>query len=400
MQVDFYRHGLSAADAAVVANVLDTPFLTTGRVCREVEAQLCAYFEVPHAVLTSSWTSGAMALLLAMGIGPGDEVIVPAMTFVASANIVELVGARTVLVDVEPDTFLMAPETAARAVTPRTKAVIPVHLYGRMIDVAGLRRALDAVSAPKQHIFIIEDCAHCFEGRRASERPGRHSDAAAFSFYATKNVTCGEGGAVICRDAGLYGRLLEARLHGMSASAIDRFRGGRYNHWDMRNVGVKANLPDLLAALLPAQIATIDKRLPERQALAARYRAAFADTPLRLPADIADCTDACHLFTIGVPASLRDIAITTLNEAGISVTVNFRALPDLTYYRERYPDAAAHCPNAIAWGRETISLPLYPGMPPDHQAYVIDVVRRDIVGRLMASRQCASDTSNRFGAVE
>lgn len=372
MKVDFYRHGLSGADADAIAEVLETPFLTTGTVGRGVEDQLRTYFDLPHAVLVNSWTNGALATLLAMGVGPGDEVIVPAQTFVASANVVELLGAVTRLVDVDPDTLLMTPEIAAAAVTERTKVVMPVHLYGRMVDVAALRTALDGVAAPGQRIYILEDCAHCFEGKLHGDRPGAHSDAALFSFYATKNVTCGEGGAAVLRDEALYRDLLETRLHGMSATAVDRFRGGRYNHWDMNQLGVKANLPDLLAALLPHQIETIDTRLDERHALAARYREAFEGAGLRLPAPVAGAVDASHLFTIGVED--RDRVIAMLNEAGISVTVNFRALPDLGYYRERYPESAQDCANALKWGRQTISLPLYPGLPRAHQDHVIATV--------------------------
>jgi UDP-4-amino-4-deoxy-L-arabinose-oxoglutarate aminotransferase len=376
MKVDFYRHGLSAANALDVARVLETPFLTTGQVCSEVEARICNYFDAPHAVLTSSWTSGATAALLAMGIGPGDEVIVPAMTFVASANIVELVGATTVLVDVDPDTLLLSPNAAAAAVTERTKLVIPVHLYGRMVDIRLMRMALDRVSRQSQRIAILEDCAHCFEGKLGPDRPGRYSDVAAFSFYATKNITCGEGGALVIRDGELHEWILEARLHGMSASAADRFKGGRYNHWDMARLGVKANLPDLLAALLPGQIASIDDKLRQRQGIVERYRAAFSGTPLRLPSTIDRCLDAHHLFTIGVPEPLRDRIISQLNDAGIAVTVNFRALPDLTYYKHHYPGAAAACPNALAWGRQTISLPLYPSLPLLEQEHVIETVLR------------------------
>jgi UDP-4-amino-4-deoxy-L-arabinose-oxoglutarate aminotransferase len=379
MKVDFYKHGLSANDASAIAKVLETPFLTTGQVNRQVEGQLCAYFDVPYAVLASSWTSGATAALMAMGVGPGDEVIVPAMTFVASANIVELLGATTRLVDIDPDTLLVTASTVAAAVTPRTKAVIPVHLYGQMVDIAELRSELDRVSAPDQYIYILEDCAHCFEGRLGNSRPGRYSDAAAFSFYATKNVTCGEGGAVIFHDAKLHQAMLETRLHGMSASAVDRFRGGKYNHWDMERLGIKANLPDLLAALLPQQIETIDDRLPERHRLSERYRDAFSGTSLRMQKKIENCTDACHLFTIGVSPAVRDRAIALLNDAGISVTVNFRALPDLSYYRSRYPESEMSCPNAIQWGRQTISLPFYPGIPDDELKHVIDVVLTQIV---------------------
>jgi UDP-4-amino-4-deoxy-L-arabinose-oxoglutarate aminotransferase len=374
MQVDFYKHGLTRADAEGVAEVLATPFLTTGSVACEVEDKLRRYFDVPHAVLVNSWTNGALATLLAMGVGPGDEVIVPAQTFVASANVVELLGATTRLVDVDAGTLLLTPEFAAAAVTEQTKVVMPVHLYGQMVDIPALRAAIDAAAGSDQRIYILEDCAHCFEGQLHGVRPGAYSDAAIFSFYATKNVTCGEGGAAILRDDALYGALLETRLHGMSATAIDRFKGGKYNHWGMEQLGVKANLPDLLAALLPRQIDTIDEQLLQRRALANRYRAAFEDLNLRMPVPVVGATDALHLFTIGLNA--RDCAIALLNNVGISVTVNFRALPDLGYYAKKYPESLTDCPEAVAWGGQTISIPFYPGMPQAHQDHVIKAVRQ------------------------
>ncbi|EKV26044.1 4-keto-6-deoxy-N-Acetyl-D-hexosaminyl-(Lipid carrier) aminotransferase [Caenispirillum salinarum AK4] len=269
LKVPFYRHDLTADDANAVAAVLATPFLTSGSVGREVEAQIAAFFDVPHALLTNSWTNGALAVLLALGVKPGDEVIVPAMTFIASANVAELLGARPVFVDVDPKTLLMRPEAVAAALTPRTKVVMPVHLYGQMCDMRGIRSVL----AEREDVFLIEDCAHCFEGTRGGMRPGRWSDAAIFSFYATKNVACGEGGAIICRDSDLYDRLLQTRLHGMDAAAIHRYQKNAYRHWDMMRLGVKANLPDLLAALLPPQIKSVEARLAVRKDLVAGTRA-------------------------------------------------------------------------------------------------------------------------------
>ena len=379
MKVDFYKHRLNRDDADAVADVLATPFLTTGKVCAGVENQLAAYFDVPHAMLFNSWTNGAFALMLALDLKPGDEVIVPAMTFIASANIVELTGATTVLVDVDPSTYLLTPEAVAKAITPRTRAVIPVHLYGQMVDVQGMRAAIDRAKAPGQSIYLIEDCAHCFEGQRDGYRPGRHSDAAIFSFYATKNVTCGEGGAVILNDPALRDVLRETRLHGMSAIAADRFSGGRYNHWDMHRLGTKANLPDLLAALLPRQIETIDAILPQRARVAQRYLDGLDGLPIRTPALLDGCIHAWHLFVIGVAADQREACIAALNDAGVSVTVNYRALPDLAYYARQYPDAGDRCPVSVAWGRQTITLPFYPDMPEDQQDHVIDVLRTRVV---------------------
>lgn len=381
MKVPFYRHDLCRADAERVAAVLDSPILTSGDVGKRVEAQLAAYFGVPHAALVSSWTNGAVAALLALGVGPGDEVIVPAMTFIATSNVVEHVGAKPVFVDVEPSTLLMTPEAVAAALSPRTRAVIPVHLYGLMCDMRGIERVL----RDRPDVAVIEDAAHAFEARRDGERPGTRSTMAIFSFYATKNVTCGEGGAIVCRDAALHTRLTETRLHGMSAGAADRFRGGFYRHWDMTRLGVKANLPDLLSALLPPQIETIDARLPRREALARRYEEALRGTGLRLVAGAPGALHARHLFAIGVPGPVRDRALAVLGEHGVGATVNYRSVPTLTWYRERYGFGPGDHPESHAWGEGTITLPLFPSMTEAEQAHVLDVVTTRVVPLVRAA---------------
>ncbi len=382
MKVDFYRHGLIPADAERIGKVLATPFLTTGQVCREVEAQLRSYFSVPHACLVNSWTNGALAVLLAMELQPGDEVIVPAMTFIASANVVELAGGKVVFADVEPDSLLLTPEIVSRHVTSRTRAVMPVHLYGQLCDMEEIRRVVDTHPERSGKIVIIEDAAHCFEGERDGKKPGYFGDVAIFSFYATKNITCGEGGAIIARDDKFFQRILEARLHGMSAIAVDRYASGRYNHWDMNRLGTKANLPDLLAALLPHQIETIDARLPLRQHIADRYRNAFKGGPLRLVERVPSAKNvdknAEHIFTIGVPGGRRDDAISVLNNAGIHVAVNFRSVTDTSYYRLKYPEAASQSPTALLWGRQTVTLPMFPGITQEEQDYVIEIVRNQV----------------------
>jgi UDP-4-amino-4-deoxy-L-arabinose-oxoglutarate aminotransferase len=368
--IEFYRHSLPVEAAGAVAAVIASPFLTTGAVCKSVEATLCEFFGASHALLTNSWTNGAVAALLALDVGAGDEVIVPAQTFIASANVVELAGATPVFVDVDPHTLLMDPAAAAAAVTPRTRAVMPVHLYGQMADVAGLRRAL----SDRPEIAIIEDAAHAFEASRDGYLPGRHSDVAIFSFYATKNVTCGEGGAIVTNRADLAARLLCTRLHGMSKGAADRFSGGRYNHWDMVRLGTKANLPDLLAALLPDQIRTIRDRLPARQKMADRYREGLAGSGVRLAAVLPCCSTAEHLFPIHVPPPVRDEAIAQLNAAGVNVTVNYRSVPHTTYYCEKYGFRPDQFPVSYQWGEGEITLPLYERLEKDQQDRVIDAV--------------------------
>lgn len=379
MKVDFYRHSIAPEEAQRVAEVLATPFLTTGPVCKQVEAQIAEFFALPYALLTNSWTNGAIAVLLAAGVGPGDEVIVPAMTFVATANVVELVGAKPVFVDVDPGTLLMRPENAAAAVTRATRAVFPVHLYGQMVDIAALREAL----APREDILIFEDCAHCFEGMLRGERPGTHSDAALFSFYATKNVACGEGGAVVTRDETLALRVQQTRLHGMTAGAVDRFKTGSYNHWDMELLGTKANLPDLLAVFLPGQIRGVYSRLEARASLARRYRNAFAgNNMVRMPKALREALHAHHLFAIAVPADKRDRTLQALARRGIGATVNYRAVPRLSYYREKYGLSPQRFPVAHEWGESTLSLPLYPGLREDEQDHVIDTLLKDILPAL------------------
>jgi len=369
MQVPFYKHQLRGGDAAAIASVLESPMLTSGNVGRAVEAELAAYFGVPHAFLTNSWTNGALATLLALDLAPGDEVIVPAMTFIATANVVELLGERAVFADVDPDTLLMTPQSAAAVRTSKTRALIPVHLYGQMVDVAALR----AEFGPK--IKIIEDCAHCFEGTLGDHRPGTGSDAAIFSFYATKNITCGEGGAVITNDDGLAEKLKATRLHGMSAGAADRFKSGAYNHWDMLRLGVKANLPDLLAALLPDQIKAAAAKLEQREMLATRYGDAFGDDPrIRLQRPIANATHARHLFPICVAPEIRDRLIQALNAEGVGCTVNYRSVPMLSYYATTYGHRPDQHPVSELWGQGTLSLPLYPTLAHKAQDHVIETL--------------------------
>jgi UDP-4-amino-4-deoxy-L-arabinose-oxoglutarate aminotransferase len=370
MQVPFYRHSLSPENAQLVAKVLETPFLTSGPIGKEVEAQLCQYFGSKHAKLVNSWTNGAVATLLAMDIGPGDEVIVPAMTFIATANVVELVGAKPVFIDCDPDTLLITPELIKAAITKNTKAVIPVHMYGQMCDVKGIK-----VILPKdQNILIIEDCAHTFEARFNGDRPGKYSDASIFSFYATKNVTCGEGGAIITNDEKLFERIQQAILHGMSAGAAERFKAGQYKPWGMDHLGTKANLPDLLACFLPEQIETVNQRLRVREEIAQRYEKALSSTRIKFPKVLEGIVHSRHLFPIHVGAQKRDKALLALGEASIGVTVNYRSVPTMGFYSKKYGFSGREFPTSFSWGNGTLSIPLFPGITAQEQEYVIDVL--------------------------
>jgi UDP-4-amino-4-deoxy-L-arabinose-oxoglutarate aminotransferase len=374
MQVPFYRHSLAPENSKYVAQVLETPFLTSGPIGKEVEAQLSEYFGVKHAKLVNSWTNGAVATLLALDIGPGDEVIVPAMTFIATANVVELVGAKPVFIDCDPDTLLVTPELIKAAITKNTKAVIPVHMYGQMCDIKAIKEIL-----PKgQKILIIEDCAHTFEAKFNGERPGKYSDVAIFSFYATKNVTCGEGGAIITNDEKLFERIQQSILHGMSAGAADRFKAGQYRHWGMDHLGTKANLPDLLACFLPEQIKTIDERLKIREEIAHKYEEAFFGSNIKIPSVYSGALHSRHLFPIFVGALNRDKALNILGETGVGATVNYRSVPSMKFYKEKYNLEDGNFLNSTYWGEGTLTIPLFPGITKTEQEYVIDVLLKRV----------------------
>jgi dTDP-4-amino-4,6-dideoxygalactose transaminase len=370
MQVPFYRHSLSPENAQSVAKVLETPFLTSGPVGKEVEAQLCEYFGSKHAKLVNSWTNGAVATLLAMDIGPGDEVIVPAMTFIATANVVELVGAKPIFIDCDPDTLLVTPELIKAAITERTRAVIPVHMYGQMCDVKAIKDIL-----PKdRNISVIEDCAHTFEAKFNGERPGRYSTAAIFSFYATKNITCGEGGAIITNDTKLYDRITQSILHGMSAGAADRFKAGQYKHWGMEHLGTKANLPDLLACFLPEQIKAVDQRLFIRENLAQNYEISLENSGIKIPKISEKVTHARHLFPIFVGEQKRDLVLDFLGRSNVGATINYRTVPLLNFYKSKYDLKPEDFPHSYSWGEGTLTLPLFPSILKEEQDYVIKVL--------------------------
>ncbi len=374
MEVPFYRHSLNRADAELIANVFDSPILTSGAQCKAVEAQIQEYFSVSYAKMVNSWTNGAVAALLALDIGPGDEVIVPAQTFIASSNVVELVGAKPIFVDVDPDTLLITSEFIEPAITKNTKAIIPVHMYGQMCDMKAMSNL-----AKRHNLAIIEDCAHAFEAKLNDDRPGKYSDFAIFSFYATKNVTCGEGGAVITNNENLFSKLIQTVLHGMSAGAADRFQKGQYRHWGMERLGTKANLPDILAALLPTQIKTIDELLPVREKIAKTYEEFFTGTQVVIPKINQGVVHSRHLFPIKVASEFRDQVLFMLGEAQIGTTVNYRAVPTLDFYKNKYGFRAGQFPNSETWGDGTLSLPLFPGMSELEQNYVIETFEKGIL---------------------
>ncbi|HEX6513902.1 MAG TPA: DegT/DnrJ/EryC1/StrS family aminotransferase, partial [Chloroflexota bacterium] len=235
-KVPFFRHDLGRDELDSVAEVIQGLILTTGDTVARFEQEFASCLGRKHALGVTSCTGALHLSLLGLGVGPGDEVITTPMTFIATATSILEAGATPVFVDVEPGTGNLDAARVEVAITERTKAIMPVHLYGQMCDMRALRQIAD-----RHKLFIVEDAAHCVEGTRDGIRPGELGDTACFSFYATKNLTCGEGGAVVTDDSELAERLRLLRLHGMTKNAFDRYREG-YQHWDMVMLGWKYNM--------------------------------------------------------------------------------------------------------------------------------------------------------------
>jgi dTDP-4-amino-4,6-dideoxygalactose transaminase len=369
VKVDFYKHNIGPAEIERMVETLGSTFLTTGPRTRAFEAQLQDYLGVAHAIGVSSWTTGAFITLKAMGVSPGDEVITTPMTFISSANVIVHCGATPVFVDVEPATGNIDVSLIEAAITDRTVAILPVHLYGQMVDMKAI-----ADIADRHGLKVLEDSAHCIEGSRDGVRPGALGTAAAFSFYATKNITSGEGGAVVTNDDELAAQLFKYRLHGMSAGVEDRYHSA-YRHWDMELLGYKANMSDVQAALLGTQLDRLDETLERKEEISSQYERAFAESPyVEAGEPLSGSVHARHISTIRVAPSVRDEMLLALQEAEIGVAVNFRAIHLLSYYRETFGYEPGAYPIAEKFGESTLTLPMYPKLTDDQVDYVIDTV--------------------------
>jgi len=370
-RVEFFCHDLGDAEKQRITAALDSLMLTTGDAVAEAEQALANYLDVKHVVCLDSCTAALHLSLLAHDIGPGDEVIVPAMTFIATANAALMAGATPVFADVDSDTGCITPASVKKCLTDRTRAIVAVHLYGLLCDMEGLRALAD-----EKGLILIEDSAHCLEARRGAVRVGSHGHAACLSFYATKALTCGEGGALVTNDTQLAERVRRLSLHGMTTGAHERY-GRRYRHWDMEEHGWKYNLDNIRASLLPPQVARLDQNCERRRAIAERYEEAFRDLPgIEFPkVPQRDCS-ARHLFTIWVAPDRRDAVLEQLQSQGIGVAVNYRPVHLMRFYRERFNHRPGERPNAESIGARTISLPLYPNLRDEEVERVIDVVRQ------------------------
>lgn len=362
-----------------VADSLRSGWVTTGPKAKRLEADFCAFLEdeTLEAIAVNSATSGLHLALEALGVGPGDEVIVPTYTFTATAEIVRYLGAKPVMVDVDPNTFNMTAETFEKGITNKTKAVMPVHFAGLACDMKPI-----LTLAKKHGIKVVEDAAHALPTRYQGTMVGAlDSDITVFSFYANKTMTTGEGGMVVTRHTELAKRCKIMRLHGISRDAFDRYVSTKPAwFYEVIAPGFKYNMPDIAAAVGIHQL----KRLPgfqeKRQKMAEVYFKAFSDLPLELPVAAADGDiHAWHLFPIKIKPEagiLRSDFIDRMAELGIGCSVHFIPLHLHPYWKDTYNLKPEMFPVAQRIYEQEVSLPLYTKMTREDQVRVIKAVKQ------------------------
>jgi dTDP-4-amino-4,6-dideoxygalactose transaminase len=363
------------AEIDEVVDSLRSGWLGTGPKVARFERDFAAYKGVDQAVAVNSCTAALHLSLLAAGLGPGDEVITTPLTFCATVNAILHVGARPVLADVDPMTFNIDPAKVAECITPRTRAILPVHFAGRPC-------AMDALlTLAEQHgLRLIEDCAHAIESRYHGQPTGTFGDFGCFSFYVTKNVVTGEGGMILARRPEDAARLKTLALHGMSHDAWRRFSDSGYRHYQVVECGFKYNMMDLQAAIGLHQLARVEAAWVRRRAIWNRYQAAFADLPVIRPAEPEpDTRHAHHLYTLLIDAAHcdceRDAFLEHMTAQRIGVGVHYLSLPEHPYYQQRLGWRPEETPHAWRIGQQTVSLPLSPALSDADVDDVIAAVR-------------------------
>lgn len=341
-----------------VVHSLKTCWLGTGPKVARFEEDFKQYKNIPYAIAVNSCTAALHLSLIAADIGPGDEVITTPLTFCATVNAIIHAGATPVLVDVEEDTFNINPELIEKKITPRTKAILPVHFAGRPCEMDPILEI-----AQKYGLKIIEDCAHAIEAKYKDKPCGTFGDFGCFSFYVTKNIITGEGGMVITPHQELAKRIKILALHGMSADAWRRFSDEGYKHYLVVEAGFKYNMMDLQAAIGIHQLKRVEKYWEKRKEVWEKYLEAFQDLPLTLPAPFPSyLKPSYHLFTILVDEQKTHISRDTFLEQmtfhNIGVGVHYLSLPEHPYYQKTFGWRPEDYPVAAKIGRQTLSLPL------------------------------------------
>ncbi|WP_058910454.1 UDP-4-amino-4-deoxy-L-arabinose aminotransferase [Entomohabitans teleogrylli] len=373
----FSRPALGEAERVAVSDVLQSGWITTGPKNQALEEAFCQLTGNQQAIAVSSATGGMHVTLMALGIGPGDEVITPSLTWVSTLNMIVLLGAEPVMIDVDRDTLMVTPQAIEAAITPRTRAIIPVHYAGAPCDIDAIRAI-----GERHNIPVIEDAAHAagthYNGRHVGQR-----GTAIFSFHAIKNMTCAEGGLIVTDDEQLAARIRSLKFHGLGVDAYDRQTHGRAPQAEVISPGYKYNLADINAAIALVQLEKLSQLNARRHEIALRYLHELADTPFQPLARPAwPHRHAWHLFIIRVDEARcgisRDALMETLKARGIGTGLHFRAAHTQKYYRERWPQLSL--PNTEWNSARICSIPLFPDMTHDDTTRVITALR-DIAGK-------------------
>ncbi len=379
----FCRPSITEEDIAAVTSVLRSGWITTGPQVAAFEDAIRERTGAPEALVFISGTAAMHALLTALGIGPGDEVVTPSMTWVSTSNLVEILGARSAFVDVDRDTLLASPDEISRSITPRTKAIIPVHYAGAPCDMDPIRDV-----AKSRGIHLIEDAAHAIGTQYRGREIGAEGTCV-FSFHPIKNITSGEGGAITTHDRALAARLRQLRFHGLAADAFERGQQGRSPQVEVQEPGFKFNMPDMNAALGVSQLRRLDALTERRRDLCRRYTRLLAGIPGVEPLGEPSWPHrhAHHLFIVRVlpeEAGLaRDEFMARLKELNVGTGLHFKAAHVHRWYREHRPVASGTLPNT-EWNSERIcTIPMFPGMTEADQDFVVAAIRQvlDAAGR-------------------
>ncbi len=374
----FGRPLIGEEEIAEMVDTLRSGWIGFGPKCLRFEEDFARYVHADHAVSVNSATAALHLALVAAGVGPGDEVVTTPLTFVATANVITHVGATPVFVDVDPRTQNIDPERIAGAVTRRTRAVMPVHMTGWPCD-------MDAIGglAERHGLTVIEDAAHAAETWYRGGKVGAISRFTAFSFYATKNLTTGEGGMLTTNDAAVVDRLRALRLHGLDRDAWKRYSPGGFMPYETLEPGYKYNMTDMQASLGLHQLARLEDSLKVREAIWAMYDEAFADVPgvrVRQLPKSAGSRHARHLYTLELDLDGLDCDrgrfMGALAAENIGSGIHFVPVHLHRHYRETYGTRRGDHPHAERIGDRTLSLPLSAAMSADDARDVIAAVTK------------------------
>jgi len=374
------RQSIDEGDVGAVAEVLRSDWLTTGPKVEQFERAFAGFVGAAHAVAVSSGTAALHAAMFAVGIGPGDEVIVPAMTFAASANCVVFQGGTPVFCDVQKDTLLVDPALVEEKITPRTKAVIAVDYAGQPCDYDALKAIAD-----RHGLMLVADACHALGATYNSRRVGTLADLSTFSFHPVKHMTTGEGGMVTTDDAKFAGRVRRFRNHGIESDHRQRTERGTW-YYEMTELGYNYRITDFQCALGLSQLGKLSGWVARRQEIAALYDKALAEVPAVEPlARRPGRTHAYHLYVVRLDLDRlrtdRSAIFKALREAGVGVNVHYVPVHLHPFYRKRLGTRPGLCPVAEAAYGEVLSLPMFPTMTRADVARVVSAVK-DIVARL------------------